>query len=174
MQKIFHSKFNGEVKVKKYLWETSVWVGGFEQSGPLVRDIWQKAIKGLPPPGRGEALRNVLILGLGCGIAAKLLIKKFPQAKITGVEIDPVMIEIGKKYFNLLDIKIKITDAKKFIKTTKQKFDLILVDTYLGGKQVLLKNLKNVLAKEGVVLVNKLENLKNEVLIFKAPLDLFE
>jgi len=34
-------------------------------------------------------------------VAAKIISEKFPNAKITGIEIDPMMVEIGKKYFGL-------------------------------------------------------------------------
>ncbi len=164
MQHLFDSKINGTVKVKKYLWETSVWVGGYQQSGPLVKVVWQKALENVT-----EIPKNVLILGLGCGIAAKLISKKFPNALIMGVEIDPVMIEAGKKYFDLRKIKnLKIicADAKIFLKKNKQKFDLILVDIYIGEKQVLLNNLKFYKKKNGTILLNELKDNKNKILIF--------
>ena len=164
MQHLVDSKFNGQIKIKKYLWETSVWVGGFEQSGPLVKAVWQKALKNVT-----IAPKSVLILGLGCGVAAKLISQKFPNALITGVEIDPVMIDVGKKYFDLGKIKrLKIIceDAKVFLKKNKKKFDLILVDIYIGEKQVLPNNLKFYKKKNGVILLNELKDNKNKILIF--------
>lgn len=144
-----------EIKVRKFLWQTSVWVGGFQQSGPLVEKLWS------------DALKNVLILGLGCGSAIKPLRKKFPNCQITGVEINSEMIEIGKKYFNLdkiPNLKIIYAPAQKFISQTKQKFDLILVDLYKGGVQEKQKiNYRKILTKNGVVLINHLEGLKNRI-----------
>lgn len=164
MQHLVDSKFNGQIKIKKYLWETSVWVGGFEQSGPLVKAVWKNALKNVT-----IAPKNVLILGLGCGIAAKLISKKFPNALIIGVEIDPVMIEVGKKYFDLEKIpKLKIVckDAKTFLGKNKKKFDLILVDVYLGNKPTIFKFLP--LTRHGIALINHLEGLKNSVEVLKA------
>ncbi|MBI3559052.1 methyltransferase domain-containing protein [Candidatus Gottesmanbacteria bacterium] len=161
-----------EIKIKKFLWQTSVWVGGFQQSGLLVEKLWQKALKGLTPPRRGETLINALILGLGCGSAIKSLRQKFPDCQITGVEINPEMIAIGKKYFNLdkiSNLKIIRADAKKFVSKTKQKFDLILVDLYKGNVPEKQKiNYSKILTKNGVVLINHLEGLKNRIEYLKV------
>jgi spermidine synthase len=164
---ILESPFNGQIKVRSFLGRVSVWVGGYEQSGPLVRKVWQKALKELPLPKQGELLRNVLILGLGCGVAAKLISEKFPNAKITGVEIDPVMVEIGKKYFGLSGIQIKIMDAVSFIKRTRQKFDLILIDAYFGNKAADFSKTKLPLTRSGLAVFNILKDNKNTVSVVK-------
>ncbi len=163
MQHLVDSKFNGQIKIKKYLWETSVWVGGFEQSGPLVKAVWQKALKNVT-----IAPKSVLILGLGCGVAAKLISQKFPNALITGVEIDPVMIDVGKKFFDLSKIKnLKIVceDAHNFLKKNKTEFDLVIDDLYLGGKATAVSIKK--LGK--IVLKNNLDTktLQNTVSVLK-------
>lgn len=164
MLHLVDSKFNNQIKIKKYLWETSVWVGGFEQSGPLVKAVWEKALENIT-----ETPKTVLILGLGCGIVAKLIAKKFPDALITGVEIDPVMIEVGEKYFGLGKIpKLKIinVDAKIFLKKYKKKFDVVINDVYVGGKaprlpklicgKLILKNNLNTKTLQNMVTVLKL------------------
>ena len=50
-----------------------------------------------------------------------------------GIDIDPMMIELGEKYLGLgeTDVKIKIQDAAKPI---PGKFDLVIVDLYQGDK----------------------------------------
>jgi spermidine synthase len=158
MNKLFLSEHNGRIKVRKFLWETSVWVGGFQQSGPLVRDVWQKALNNLTV----QQFNNILVLGLGCGVAAKLLIKKFPQAKITGVEIDPVMIAIGKKYFNFENARVVNADAFQF--RAKSKFDLIICDLYCGNdipqklfSGIFLSKLDQWLEKNGSIVFNFLK-----------------
>lgn len=151
-----------KIKVKKFLWQTSVWVGGFQQSGPLVEKLWRDAFNSLTI----KQYSNILVLGLGCGSAIKPLRKKFPDCHITGVEINPEMIEIGKKYFNLnkiSNLKIKICDAKKFVSQTKQKFDLILVDVYFGGQQQTIKIPPKILSKKGLIIFNELSNGQNSM-----------
>jgi len=112
---------------------TYIQCNGLTQSGGIVETIWKQTLRKLRI--KKEEIRNILILGLGGGTVAKLLRKKYPKAKIVGVEIDPVMIELGKKYLNLdkYNIDFKITDATK-IKI--KEYDLVIVDMYLGDKYV--------------------------------------
>ncbi len=123
------SKYNGHLKVVKTLgMGTYIQAGGLTQSGGIVETIWKSTLKQIK-----DNSENILILGLGGGTLAKLLRKKYPKAKITGVEIDPIMIELGKKYLDLdkYNIDIKIVDANKF---KIEKYDLLIVDTYFGDK----------------------------------------
>ncbi|TSC53454.1 MAG: Uncharacterized protein LiPW16_386, partial [Microgenomates group bacterium LiPW_16] len=76
-------------------------VSGLTQSGPLAEKVWESGIKTLIGERAGRhkirpfradlSAPSILILGLGGGSLAKLLNKYFPQAKITGIEIDPLM-----------------------------------------------------------------------------------
>ena len=128
------SKYNDRVRVvKTFGMGTYIQCNGLTQSGGIVETIWKQTLRKLRI--KKEEIRNILILGLGGGTVAKLLRKKYPKAKIVGVEIDPVMIELGKKYLNLdkYNIDFKITDATK-IKI--KEYDLVIVDMYLGDKYV--------------------------------------
>lgn len=80
----------------------------------------------------GLRVNTVCLLGLGVGTTAKLYNKVFSPRRIVGVEIDPVIIELGRKYFSLNDENLEIVcaDAGEFIATTGEKFDLIIVDTF--------------------------------------------
>lgn len=159
------SKYNGEIKVTKFRGQYSVWVGGFEQSGSVyVEKLWRDALRhsGL------SRISNVLILGLGCGTVVKLISKFWPAAKITGVEIDPVMIDLGKKYFALLqfpDLKIIQSHAREYIKYSKTKFDLILIDAYIGNTKSSLPTVKKLLSKNGIIVTNNLHGTQNKLLI---------
>lgn len=141
-----HSGFNGEIKVKKFLGHTSVWVGGYEQSGPIVQKLWRTALGKLP----AVEYEKILVLGLGCGVMVPLLNQKYPRAKITGVEIDPEMIRLGKKYFgleSLFSLKVLCSDAKKFLRQSKTYYDLVVVDLYTGGQapELSVRDLKKVM-----------------------------
>lgn len=161
-----NSSFNGEIKVIKQFGHIAVWVEGFEQSGPIVEKLWKQSINLLKPLTSAE----ILILGLGCGVVAKLLSAHIPNASLTGVEIDPLMIKIGKKYFALdkiPNLEIICADAKKF--TGKQKFDVIIIDLYKGSKFAkeflednFLSNVSNLLTSEGTAIFNCLTFGKNK------------
>src|SRR3989338_7700264 len=102
---------------------TYIQAGGLTQSGGIVEIIWKKTLKKVK--SEEGKVKSALILGLGGGTVAKLIRKNWPEAKITGVDIDPVMIELGKKYLHLDEsqVKIKIQDATKVI---PGKFNLLV------------------------------------------------
>lgn len=147
---IRESKYNGEIKVKRTLGiGIYIQAGGITQSGGVVKTIWKSALKKI----KKEDVKTCLILGLGGGTVAGLIRKKYPKTSITGVEIDSVMVEMGKKYLNLgkYDVDIKIADARKFY---VGNYDLVIVDTYLGDKYIDLVKLN--LSKSAVVIFNRL------------------
>jgi len=157
------SSINGKIQIfEQFSGKKFVRVGGITQSGGIVEKIWEKALINLHCSLFN--IHNSLILGLGCGTVAELLVKKWPKIKITGIEIDPKMIEVGKKYFNLgkiSNLKILVKDAIKTINI--QQFDFILVDLYCGQKfpkeaedERFLKNLKRFLEKDGLIVFNRL------------------
>jgi len=129
----FKSEYSKRLIVKKiwdWGWHYYVTTGVLTQSGGLIGDLWKPTISNVQC-----LMSNVLILGLATGTLAKIINKKFKNVKITGIEIDPVMIEIGKKYFDLdkiPNLKILNIDANKY--KFNKKFDLILVDLYLGDQ----------------------------------------
>ena len=78
---------------------------------------------------------NILILGLGGGSVIETLLKDFNYINnITALEIDPVIIDIAKDEFNLLEnknLKIICDDALNFMKHNKSLFDLIIIDLFI-------------------------------------------
>lgn len=166
----FGSAINGEILVVKELsGKTVMRVGGIAQSGGLVEEIWKVVFNKLKAENRQP--KTVLILGLGAGTAAKILTKKWPGIKIVGVEIDPVVVKIGKKYFGLdkiPNLKLVKKDAFFLVKDSKfinvnPKFGLILVDLYLGQEfpqkaesRNFLNSLKQISAKNSLIVFNRL------------------
>ena len=79
-------------------------------------------------------MNHVLILWVGGGSVIKTIVDKIKfKGKITGVEIDPEIIEIANTYFKLNTInnlEIVIDDAFEFILKTKDRYDLIIVDVF--------------------------------------------
>lgn len=127
----FQSKYSGELVVKKEFLDIYVSTGILTQSGGLIKDIWDPTLKKIKP------LKNKswLILGLATGTVAKIISQKYQPLKIIGVEIDPVMLDIGRKYFKLDEIpnlEIVNHDAREYV--SDLEFDYILVDLYLGDQ----------------------------------------
>lgn len=77
----------------------------------------------------------ILVLGVAGGSVIKTLVDEINfKGKITGVEIDPNIIQIANQYFKLNDIEnleIIIGDAFEFILKTQEKYDLIIIDIFL-------------------------------------------
>ncbi len=149
------SKYNGHLRVvRTFGMGNYIQAGGLTQSGGIVESIWKSTLKQI----NKADLQKILILGLGGGTLAKLLRKKYPKAKITGVEIDPVMIELGKKYLDLdkYKIDIKVEDANEF---KFDKYDLVIVDMYSGDnfpKEFESEEFLKKLTKYKTVIINRL------------------
>ena len=129
------SEYNGDIKVVRSLgYGTYIQVEGLTQSGGIVESIWKSTLKRIAYSQK-RIVKNCLILGLGGGSAAKLVRKYWPDCKITGVDIDPVMAELGKKYLGLGQIRmeIEICDALTYPLSTV-RCDLVIVDLYCGDE----------------------------------------
>lgn len=166
------SHFNGIIKVYKLFGHYSLSVDHLTQSGGLVKNIWGKALKIASKSSKLKA-KSCLILGLGAGTAAELINQLWPQAIITGVEIDPAIVNLGKKYFNLdkiQNLKIITGDAFTTIHALRAtRYELILIDLYHGKsfphQATTLKfaqNLKRLLHPQGILIINRLNYAHNE------------
>lgn len=83
---------------------------------------------------RIRAFENILVLGVAGGSVIKTLVNEIQfKGKITGVELDPEVIEIANTYFGLADtpgVTIVNDDAFEFVLKTKEKYDLIIIDIF--------------------------------------------
>ncbi|HUH26431.1 MAG TPA: fused MFS/spermidine synthase [Flavobacterium sp.] len=95
--------------------------------------VLHKALKSTKTNFKNESC-ELLVLGLGGGDVIKQLRTQFhSEAKITAVEIDPVMIEVAMNEFQILpgnQLDIVNEDAELFLKYTKKTFDVIIVDLF--------------------------------------------
>jgi predicted membrane-bound spermidine synthase len=76
--------------------------------------------------------KRVAIIGLAAGTVPRQLTAIYGPIAIDGVEIDPTIVNVGRKYFdeNLPNLNVIIQDGRYFMRTTDQKYDLIGVDAY--------------------------------------------
>ena len=79
-------------------------------------------------------MENILVLGVAGGSVIKTLVNEIKfSGKITGVEIDPEIINLANIYFGLDQIpnlNIVIDDAFEFVLKTKESYDLIIIDIF--------------------------------------------
>jgi spermidine synthase len=162
------SPVNGKIQAfKSFAFGTYIQVGKLTQSGGVVYDVWRTSLKRVKK--EKSQTERCLILGLAGGSVAKL-VRKFwgEKVEITGVDIDPVMVEMGKKHLGLdkYNVKVEIEDAYKFVNKAakdKKSYDLICVDMYVGDqypvkfeKDEFLKLVRKVLSRDGVAVFNRL------------------
>ena len=106
----------------------SVWRPGGEV---LTGGVWD-AFLALPPL-LGRPLERVAILGNAAGTTARALGVYYPEAEIDGVELDPAVSRVGRRYFGLEDnprLTVHDADARPFLRRTDNRYDLIIVDAY--------------------------------------------
>lgn len=138
-------------------------VAGITQSGGVVGKVWQDPLDLVK--SKKPKVDTCLILGLGTGTIAKNVCDLWPNVSITGVELDPVVVGMGQKYFGLndLNIKVVIDDANAFTIRSKEKFDIVLFDVYVGNRvpkvfsnENYIKSIKKLLKGKGIIVFNRL------------------
>lgn len=114
-------------------------------------------------------IKNALILGFGAGSVVFLLTEKYGiGCEITGVEKDPVVIYLARKYFNLKQfgsLQLICEDAYNYVQTTNKKFDAVIVDIYIDEEvprcfhqKEFLMQVDRLLQNNGVLFFNKVVN----------------
>jgi len=155
-----HIRVNDEYGMKKLL------VNGSVQSGRYIQSLWKGAFKKFNTSN--FQLKNILILGVGGGTVIELLHTQFPYAQITGVDVDPVIIDIAKKYFLQGDISyihFVTGDAIKYVQENNLKYDCIIVDIFVGNAvpdfvktKTFLSDCKKKLTKKSSLCINYLQD----------------
>ncbi len=101
-----------------------------------VYTIWENGEKLYDfPPTPAEKLsylplinggKKVLLIG-GGGRCLKYL-KKVKGIEVTYVEPNPALTEVARRFFNMKGVKIALTDGREFVRKTREKFDLAIID----------------------------------------------
>ncbi|HET9912734.1 MAG TPA: fused MFS/spermidine synthase [Anaerolineales bacterium] len=77
-------------------------------------------------------VKRVAIVGLAAGTTARQMTAVYGDIPIDGFEIDPKIVEVGKKYFgmDLPNLNILIGDGRWNLEQSEFKYDIIAVDAY--------------------------------------------
>lgn len=111
--------------------------------------------------------KSVLIIGLGGGTIPRALHELVPQARIDVVEIDPAVVKVARRYFDLGDnsaLNVIEADGRVQVKRAlreQKSYDLIMLDAFDHEyipehllTQEFLKEVKALLAPGGVLAAN--------------------
>jgi spermidine synthase len=85
------------------------------------------------PPLLDHPLARVAILGNAAGTTARALGVYYSEAYIDGVELDPAVSRVGRRYFAMDEnprLTVHDADARPFLRSTDRLYDLIVVDAY--------------------------------------------
>lgn len=158
------SRYNRDIRVNEERGQYKLLVEGARESGEYIRKLWEYVFFRFKAPQQSP--KNILVLGIAGGTVIHIVSDRYPEAEIVGVDIDQIMIDVGKRYFGLdaiANLRIICTDAQKFIKTTRDTFDLIIVDLFIGPNVpdfVLTpdfqETIKRLLTNHGITVINYL------------------
>jgi predicted membrane-bound spermidine synthase len=105
----------------------SVWREGEVLTG----GVWDAFLA--VPPLLGRPLERVAILGNAAGTTARAMGVYYPDSAIDGVELDPAVSRVGRRWFGLEDnprLTVHDADARPFLRSSDDRYDLIVVDAY--------------------------------------------
>jgi predicted membrane-bound spermidine synthase len=129
---------------------------GFEPLSLWVYPHKIGAYSSVKPPGS-----KALLLGMGGGSIAHELVSIGLDLDI--VELDESVKHISKTYFNYDETKsnLYIDDARHFIRTTEEKYDVVIIDLILGEIQPAhvfslegFQDLKRIVHPDALVIIN--------------------
>jgi hypothetical protein len=77
-------------------------------------------------------IKRIAIVGLAAGTAARQMTAVYGNTPIDGYELDPKIVEVGKKYFdmNMPNLNVHIGDGRLNLEESPYKYDIIAVDAY--------------------------------------------
>jgi spermidine synthase len=128
----------------------------------LTHDYWDGMLT-LPFMSRSLPPERVAILGNAAGTTARAYGHYFPATEIDGVEIDPELAEVGRRFFDMTNPNLTVhsEDARPWLRDSEDGYDLIIVDAYRQpyipfylATEEFFELVRDRLAPGGMVIVN--------------------
>jgi spermidine synthase len=79
--------------------------------------------------------RDYLLVGVGGGSALKRLWNDFPQLRLQAVELDPVVVDVARRFFALPEdprLGVEVEDGRRFLARDDRRWDVIALDAYFS------------------------------------------
>jgi len=82
--------------------------------------------------GSGRVPGRVALVGLAGGTVARQFTAVDGPIPIDGVELDPKIVEVGRRYFHMTEpnLQVSVADGRYWMATQAGRYDVILVDAY--------------------------------------------
>jgi spermidine synthase len=118
-------------------------------------------------------IRRAAFLGGGAFAMPEALLEAYPGAVVDAVEIDPELIEIGKRFYRLdryPSLQYHASDARRFLAVSPGAYDLIFGDVYSGLRYVphhlvtheFFGLVKRRLSSDGIFMMNAISAVTGE------------
>jgi spermidine synthase len=117
----------------------------------------------LPFTVRDEPPRTMAVLGNAAGTTTRAYGRYFPRTRIDGVEIDPELSSVGRRFFGMSNPRLRMhhEDARPWLRKSDDRYDLIEVDAYRQPyipfyltTEEFFELVRDHLTPDGVVIVN--------------------
>ncbi len=103
----------------------------WEPNSVLTGGEWDMFL--LVPPLLDRPVRDMAVIGNAGGTIARAFGTFYPEVRIDGVEIDPVVTDAGRRYLGLDEnpnLNVVTQDGRPFLQETDRRYDVIVVDAY--------------------------------------------
>jgi len=135
---ILWSRQDGETRYEvrsagnsRRLYTNGVFHSQYNPSSPVTGNVWDLLM--LPAFFQPEAVRRVLVLGVGGGAVIRQLNHFLHPEQIVGVELNPVHLEVARGFFDVEadNVVLHQADALLWLRQYRgEKFDLIIDDLF--------------------------------------------
>jgi spermidine synthase len=123
-------------------------------------------------------ITDVLCIGLGVGVVPMEFARE--GARVDVVEINPAVVPIGARYFDLKPEMLNLTigDGRFFLNQCRKRYDAVILDAFLGDSspshlmtREAFAAIRRVLRPGGVLVINSFGNFDPDKDFFTASLD---
>jgi spermidine synthase len=85
-----------------------------------------------PAPHPPSAIQDLLVIGLAAGTTPTQFTEIYGPLMIDGVEIDPAIVEVGRRYFGMTmdNLNVHIADGRTYLLQSNRRFDIVAIDAY--------------------------------------------
>ncbi len=114
--------------------------------------------------------QRVLFIGLGGGSAPKRFWRDFPNLRIDVAELDPVVVDVARKWFALptsARLHVAAEDGRRYLDDSDSKWDVIAIDAFFSDSipfhlttNEFMEIVREHLAPGGVIVTNVIGSLQ--------------
>ena len=104
----------------------------FKPDSYLTGNVWDGYLV-LPFTGLDQPPERIAILGNAAGTTARAYGRYFPETDVDGVEIDPELEDVGRRFFDMGSnprLAVHNEDARPWLRRSDGGYDVIMVDAY--------------------------------------------